>query len=131
VESEVTEEEEESDNSTSFNAKQLAEGFSIIDKTLVCSESQDPKFERFTKVMAAVYMLWNIANSCRKRRKNLLNFSRVQTKQEHQKELTFAYVKHTELLSSTSTGDQILFIYCLPCHLIYFVILAGILSVTL
>jgi len=28
-------------------------------------------------------------------------------------------------------GDKILFIYCLTCHLIYFVILMGILSVTL
>jgi hypothetical protein len=28
-------------------------------------------------------------------------------------------------------GDKVLFIYCLPCQLIYFVILIGILSVTL
>lgn len=123
MESEVTEEEQEADNSTTFNAKQLAEGFSIIDKTLTYSESQDPKFERFTKVIAAVFTLWIITSLCRKRRKNLLNFSRVQRKQEHQKKQTFAYVEHTELVSSTTTGDYTTFksviFYCIIYHICY------------
>lgn len=74
MESEVTEEEQEDDNPTRFNTKQLAEGFSIIEKTLACFESQDPKLEMFTKVVAAVCELWNITSSCRKRRKNLIKF---------------------------------------------------------
>jgi hypothetical protein len=62
MESEVTEEEQEDYNPTGFNTKQHDEGFSIIEETLACFESQDPKFERFTKVMAALCELWCITS---------------------------------------------------------------------
>lgn len=45
MESEVTEEKLEANNSIRFNTRQLTEDFSVIDKTLACFESQDPKFQ--------------------------------------------------------------------------------------
>lgn len=55
IEDNVTEEEEEAEDTTRFNTNWLAEGFRMTEKALACFEFQDPNIQKLTKVLAAVH----------------------------------------------------------------------------
>jgi negative regulator of sigma E activity len=54
MENNVTEEEKEAEQTTTFNTNWLAGGFNMTDKALACFGSQDPNIQSFAKVLLTV-----------------------------------------------------------------------------